>query len=467
MSSAVMLDGATLASVRNCAGFHAEPGLWSPNGSFVCPLMQGAVVALPPAKRKITRAMHYMASPPPKADRQLWRGQVKVMELAEPHIAAAEHGNSYFQICMCTGGGKTFVTRVILERLRLRTVVVLDTKLLFEQWAQALEGMDVHKSTVGPSSLLASDKVHDVLICCRKHFDNPDFVQYFEKNYSVLVIDESHLYNLLDNNNMGRFLALNSPPVVISLSATPHKRNDLYLGERCVHKEDRQFTHKLFTVRPGWEPSTEVGPVWDYVWHNNRIGKRFIKGEDLKPEFKYGLFRNVFAKDSALIEVFAAGLQLSLQKGERVIAVSSSRTQIDELYNYLLPRVTPGVLFNDSELVRCKEATGSFVLLTTTKKGGQGLDVSNANSLHVVSVESNESTVTQVLGRVQRPGDCMIRSVYIYDACGLKAPPEHPISKLFDELCPWRKRKFTEMKIRFMREGSWCEHSIVVERSCQ
>lgn len=467
------------------------PGLWSADGQqFYTELRPGLDVALPPAyaRGSETKELHYMQSldsgfSPPT----LRKGQKYVMDLAEPILKRFEKNknNTYFQICLDCGTGKTILTRLLIERLKLRTVVVLKSKILGEQWKECLAGLDCYHSNQGQKVLLEKDEgVHDVLICCSPHFKEKEFVKNIRENYSLIIIDESHEHKLMNMNMISRFLALNPMSVCISLTATPNDFNDIYLGTRLSFHEDLDHKLKLYVVKPDWELRVNTTSICNYI-KSNKIGRKLFQGKPISNSVgseiskeERGFYKNLVANDDSTDLLIERSLLQNLAKMEttdagreefpKIIVFSSSRVQTTRLYKRLKNRLTVGVsLFDDDSLEKCREKTDpsdTYVLLTTVQKGSSGLNVPCANTIHIISPETNSTKLVQMTGRALRPNDSVVRVTYIYDAsglmcCDLDSPS---LRKILGNAEKWRSGAFQRLKNHYSK--NWEENSVLIAR---
>lgn len=150
----------------------------------------------------------------------------------------------YINLSLECAFGKTVVGTYLITRYRLKTLVIVPRKSLIGQWVEHLEdsGLNVETSYSGVLKLMKQRQLDeiDVLIVPDKHLTNESFIEAVSQLFSMVIIDESHYYNMQNDISISRFLTFYSFRMCFGLTGSPRYENRLYLGQDIAFKDSRR-----------------------------------------------------------------------------------------------------------------------------------------------------------------------------------------------------------------------------------
>ena len=135
------------------------------------------------------------------------------------------------------GFGKSETTIKFICDLKVKTVIIVKTRLLVTHWMKYFEKykFNYNGSLFGSVDLLEKMPENmfppDVLIVVSRHLENPKFIDFIESNYSLCIIDEIHLWNLSSTSELSKYILLHPTPIMLYLTATPNKNDKVFYGE--------------------------------------------------------------------------------------------------------------------------------------------------------------------------------------------------------------------------------------------
>lgn len=146
------------------------------------------------------------------------------------------------------GFGKSETSLWIIGKLRIRTVIIVKTKILVNHWCGYFEkyGINYIGSFDGANALISSlvndmSKIPDVLVVVSRHVENEFFVEFLEKNYSLCLVDEIHSWSLSSNSELSKFIITKPLAVNIYLTATPNSLDVPIYGHIIKAKHPPEF----------------------------------------------------------------------------------------------------------------------------------------------------------------------------------------------------------------------------------
>ena len=287
------------------------------------------------------------------------------------------------------GFGKTFLAIALANRIKLRTIVLVNKIVLQKQWVESIEKFsDCSVSAVRP----ATKAQRQINSKARKKWKNSfssDFVvinainvekipQDILRSFGTVIVDECHL---IMSKCMSNSLLYIEPRYLIGLSATPYRTDglnvllDIFFSERRItrilHKP-----HLVFEVITKFKPTVELTRNGTLNW--NTILSSQSESVD----------RNNMIVNMTITLVNLGRTILILTK-----RVKQAQYLVDELH---IRGVVVSGLFGSSQSFNKK----CDVLVGTSSKVGVGFDHSNLDCLILAS--DLEQYFIQYLGRVFR-----------------------------------------------------------------
>ncbi|BCT22664.1 DNA helicase [Carp edema virus] len=327
----------------------------------------------------------------------------------------------FLKINMPCGFGKTVITTFLLQKIKKRTVVVLITNALVRQWERTLEqyGMPYYTSqgSIEETIERIEKKCPDILLVISKHFIKEKFCEVVYKNFSVLVIDESHKYNLNNPNNIKNFLNFYPLPISFFLSATPRITNDIYCNDSLSFAKESPIEKKLIVVNTETIDGPDEITLARYEEARSKIDRWNI------------IKHNLIEIDTYRITLITKFLINTYGKlFHRTIVLTKSRDVMNKLYSILLEEFGKDIVYiGDAQDKNCSDIMedlldlDSYILITTFQYSGTGLDLPNLDSMFINSCNWNERDIIQAAGRICRENPNSVKR-YIFLFNGTSIP---------------------------------------------
>lgn len=313
-----------------------------------------------------------------------------------------------FTLNLPCGFGKTVLMTYLSLFLGLKTFVIINRKILMLQWAKYFKqsGLNVVCSEHGVKGLEKRNDI-DVLIFPDKHLFNVEFCDYLKTNYSICIIDESHIYNLKKNNMLTKFLSYNTFQYILSLSATPRDYNELFfknkiqLSESLKIKleEKKQLERKLYIINkyPRIKPDLSIEQ------------KKFIDNiNNTRLLYKATYLNRLLESDEERNKLVIKNIIMRFKDNSRVVVLTSFKSHRDSIYNKLVNKLDDDifVLLGEGKSLRdnidkLKESE-QYIIVATNDQLSTGFDMSNLNTVHIVSTLKNTKEAEQTAGRLER-----------------------------------------------------------------
>jgi superfamily II DNA or RNA helicase len=330
-------------------------------------------------------------------------------------------------VVLPTGAGKTVVAMMAVEAIGARTLVVVPTIELLEQWRLALvERLGLPPESVGVVGG-GRREVGPVTVITYQSASLPSRAL---AGYGLVIFDEVHHLPAASYRRIPRRAGA---PYLLGLSATTERMDgrerdlDLLVGPEVYRKlpaelaRDRhiaQFVEKRLFV--DLEPDERVryeALATEYRWY--MAGRRgmtapgaaafqdLIRRAAADPRARAALQAHHQARLIALnarakIDLVAA--LLARHQDEKVIVFSEYNAIVDRLSRHLLlPSITYRTPSRERKLVLDRFRAGRYSKLVTGRVLNEGVDVPDASVAIVVSGSAATREYIQRLGRVLRP----------------------------------------------------------------
>lgn len=350
------------------------------------------------------------------------------------------------------GFGKTVLGVYLSLIMGFKTLVIVNRKLLMKQWAKHFDdaNLKVYCSYNGISNLFpklkklekinlkdnddAIEKINkktdltniDVLIIPDKHLKNKEFCLYLINNFSICFIDESHKYNLSNNNIITYFLSHYYFKYLFSLTATPTIINKLFFGfdlsltDEMAKKLEIQkgLTKKLCicntSITTDIQFTTEISNLLNnLIYEDKDKVKQFVKN--------YSAFNRLLFLDMYRNDKIVKNIKECLTSTTRCIVLVYLidhrkllfKKLSEELKDVLIIDGCPNIMKNLNDIIDGKE---QFIIIGTDKLLNTGLDISVLNTIHLTTGLINNNEIIQTIGRLERINeDDYNREFFIYN----------------------------------------------------
>jgi superfamily II DNA or RNA helicase len=328
-------------------------------------------------------------------------------------------------VVLPTGAGKTVVALMVIERLAVRTLVVVPTLELLAQWQRALgEKLSVPSATIGVVGGGRRD-VRDLTVIT---FDSAARPQRHLDGFGLLIVDEVHH---LPATLYRRIVSKVAAPCRLGLSATPerldgrHHDLDLLIGPVVFHRlpsdlrRERQIAdyveHRVFVDLLPAEQGRYEWLMAQFRWYlaryNLRTGgdcfRTLVQRAGYDPAARQALQAHRQARMIALnaeAKIARVAALLDQHRHDKVIIFAEYTALVDAVSRRLLiPTITYQTAPQERRAVLEGFRTGRYSKLVTGRVLNEGVDVPDANVAIVASGSSATREYIQRLGRVLRP----------------------------------------------------------------
>ncbi|CAA9563536.1 MAG: DNA helicase (Rad25 homolog) [uncultured Thermomicrobiales bacterium] len=340
-------------------------------------------------------------------------------------LAAWLRGAGRGVIVLPTGAGKTVVALMAIERLAVRTLVIVPTIELLGQWRAGIaERLGLHEDEVG---IVGGGKrlVRDITVIT---FDSAAMPSRQLRGFGLLIVDEAHH---LPATHYRQIVHKVGAPYRLGLSATPerqdgrHRDLDTLLGPVVFHKlpadlaRDRHiadYVEKRIHVNLSPEEQGRYDALMaEYRWFlaTNKIqaGPQFYQelvrraGHD--PAARAAMRAHHQARMISLnaeAKIDETARLLATHREDKVIIFSEYNALVDEMSRrLLLPSITYRTEPVERRAILAGFREGRYSKLVTGRVLNEGVDVPDANVAIVASGSSATREYVQRLGRILRP----------------------------------------------------------------
>ncbi|QRY18987.1 ORF-117 [Teiidae poxvirus 1] len=326
----------------------------------------------------------------------------------------------YTTLHLACGFGKTIIASYLIGSHEKRTVVSVPNKVILKQWEEAVQnlGVSYYVSSEGVLKLLkVIQQNFSVLVVVDKHFVNITFCEYVYKNYDVLILDEAHVYNLMNESTMTTYLCYYPPKICYFLTATPRQQNFLYCNSVVNFIKFSSLCKTLYVIKEFYN---------EYI--TPTIRKHLVHLQT--PANKYHLYtEKILAEDalrnktiiSKIIETFKSNTE------GKFLVITKLRNHMFHIYDNLSEVLGKYVYVGDAqqratvENVKKLRTAKTFILVSTLNYAGTGLDIPNLNGLFICNAVMNSMQTEQVMGRICREtGSSNTRSLFLFPNTSIK-----------------------------------------------
>ena len=328
-------------------------------------------------------------------------------------------------VVLPTGAGKTVVALMAIERLAVRTLVVVPTIELLTQWrAGIVERLGLAEEQVG---IVGGGQrlVRDITVIT---FDSAAMPNRRLDGFGLLIVDEAHH---LPADHYRQIVKKVGAPYRLGLSATPerldgrHRDLDTLLGPVAFHKlpadlaRDRHIAdyveRRLFVNLSPEEQGRYDLLMAQFRWYlaKNRIAPgpdfygELVRRAGSDPAARHAMQSHHQARMIALnadAKIAAVAELLAQHRDDKIIIFSEYNVLVDAISRRLLvPSITYRTEAGERRDILTGFREGRYSKLVTGRVLNEGVDVPDANVAIVASGSSATREYIQRLGRILRP----------------------------------------------------------------
>jgi len=332
-------------------------------------------------------------------------------------------------IVLPTGAGKTVLALMAVAHAGLRTLVVVPTIELLQQWRDALvQKLGLPDALVG----MIGGGVRQARPITVITYDSAAMPRRKLDTWGLLIFDEAHH---LPATAYRRIAEASPAPLRLGLSATPERSDgrhaDLFTlvgpevyrqGPRALSRDKHIAAYRerrIFVSLSGEEQARYDALTAEYRWylatHRADLGAAYgpgmfealIRRSGFDPAARAALAAQRKARMLALnaeSKIHAVEELLQKHAGDKVIVFSEFNVLVDSISKrLLLPSITYRTPADERKATLTAFRSGAYTKLVTGRVLNEGVDVPDANVAIVVSGSSTPREYIQRLGRVLRP----------------------------------------------------------------
>ncbi|AAC97786.1 ORF MSV148 putative DNA helicase (vaccinia A18R), similar to SW:P20534 [Melanoplus sanguinipes entomopoxvirus] len=313
-------------------------------------------------------------------------------------------------VCPC-GFGKTILSIAIINKLKFKCVIIAPMKFIVSQWVDKInifnKDLKIYSSIDGIKKALKDIKNGldcDIFICPDKHLQNDEIYNYIYENFSIIIIDEIHKYNLNNDILMTKFLYKNYFKMCLLLTATPADNMNLFVTHMIkANGEQNQTKNILVSVE-----SKDINNSFSNNSINILLNR--IKQDKFKEVYmKNYNYKMCISKDDMRNNCIVDIIHKCFHDDTKALILTDYRDHMIYLYNKLKSIINDSVYLYDvkqykNSVSSLNEARNknNFIIVSTIAACSESLDLQSLNTLHITLPITNNKTIIQAIGRIFR-----------------------------------------------------------------
>lgn len=330
-------------------------------------------------------------------------------------------------VVLPTGAGKTVLALMAIERLKLRTLVLVPTIELLHQWQVAiLDRLGVAAARVG----IYGDGKHELRPITIMTYASAALAHTPVTGFGLLICDEAHH---LPSASHSTIALRSAAPYRLGITATPERSDGaeqtLYnlLGPLVYARTPAELsaeghlakfkTKRIYVNLSAEESMRYLALMGEWKWFIARHRGALARGGDLfgelikrsasDPTARAALRAHHQARMLALNAEAKLGVVadlLSKHRQDKVLVFSEYTLLVDQISRELaLPAITYRTASEERRFTLQAFRNGAYSKLVAGRVLNEGVDVPDANVAIVVSGNSTAREHIQRLGRIIRP----------------------------------------------------------------
>jgi len=306
------------------------------------------------------------------------------------------------------GSGKTVTVLMAIARLKLKSIIIVNTKDILWQWQERVEdflGPDVEVGQIGDDDFYVSPQITIATAqTLHRRYDSLEQDGFFDR-FGFMCLDECH-HATADTYRhiVNRF----SAGYRIGVSATPEKTGDFRLAERVLGPV-------YFTTHPE-EVDSLVKPKiicikTDFTFPFKPTQSRYQRSN--YPDLLKSLIEDP-KRNELIVD------RIMCNKGTHQLVISKRLDHLDRLYDMVEAAGYPDEMIKltgketpeERQYAKATLETRPSIVFSTL--ADEALDVPRLDRIHLTYPQRNTGLITQQIGRVERSHEGK-QSAIVYD----------------------------------------------------
>jgi superfamily II DNA or RNA helicase len=298
------------------------------------------------------------------------------------------------------GDGKTIMAIKIISKLKVKTIVLVNTAVLAEQWKQeALKHTDLKPSDIG---IAQEGKIRDGKIIVGTVQTLLSYIRYVSRPFQkwagtigLLILDEVHIHGALEFQKAGCIFPAYRRLGITASEDRLDKINvqKLHVGQReyWVKRSDRYQTIVKFVCDSSRPPMKGVDVIYTIDKYARSIARNY-KMSNFNDVCQWLI--NLNSRNFLIKRI----VELKLLEG-RYIAILTHRVAHVEKLGMLLKKRKPILIYGDSKAI-----DRGRVIIATYSKLKLGFNFPRLDTIIIATPIGKKTDVEQACGRAERTG---------------------------------------------------------------
>jgi len=341
-------------------------------------------------------------------------------------------------IVLPTGAGKTILAIKLISDLKYRTLIVVPTIDLLEQWIEKIANFfNIEEDLIGKVGA-GTFKISDITVATYVSVSKNDFLRRYMDHFGILVFDEAHHLAAKTFREIGRRLIA---PIRVGLTATPSYETEQLKILRAVVGDIIHGEEIVKLVEKGYLAKFEYKKIKVSLDEDER--KNYINFMEKYKEYVNETFRGLrgikafkavlakastdpFARDALKARLKALKIAytpkkkielleklLSKHKRDKVLIFCRYRDIVEEIsYLFGIPAITGEKSLRERKETLQMFKNGEVTKIVTAEVLDEGVDVPDASVAIIISGRGSSRQFIQRIGRIIRPKKDKIAKIY-------------------------------------------------------
>ncbi len=293
-------------------------------------------------------------------------------------------------IVIPTGGGKTFIALKAIAQLQVRTLILVITEELLEQWAERIEKYLGYR----PGKLSGKyDEIRDITVCTY-HTAVKD-IERLRDRFDLVIADECHH---VPAETFKEVLFHLSAPYRIALSATVERSDG---NEHLIFLACGEVVYKI-----SYRDLIRYGLVVPVRHYRIYVDLSEEEKKEYEKETNVLKLKSIACKAKAKIDITVRIAKFEHELGSKILIFTQYKSQAEEIYRRLKEELRQVALITgstrDRDVLFKMFSRGTIRVIVTTTVLDEGVDVPDADTAIIVSGTGSPRQMIQRVGRVVR-----------------------------------------------------------------